>query len=233
VAGAPPRLRLVPVVDGKVVTADPSDPSQPLSVDVPLLTGYNRDEGNGVTVGASSTPEAFERTVRTRFGAFAPRVLALYPHATNAEATASANLLPRDMVTATLGAWAEVRAKNARRPVFVYLFDHVYPGDESAAFRTFHTAEVPYLFGVLDQQSRPFTEVDRRISNRLQAYWLNFMRTGNPNGAGLPAWPDVRRRAGEVMWLGDRDVAQPAASTPARLSLLREIVAARGYAAFV
>jgi para-nitrobenzyl esterase len=232
VAGAPPRPRLGPVVDGKVLPADPNDPTRPLSVNAPFLTGYNRDEGRGVTLGQASTPAAFEQAVRAGFGPFADRVLALYPHATDAEATASAALLPRDMVTTTLAAWAQARARVSGQRLYVYLFEHPYPGPEAAQFGTFHTAEVPYLFGVLDQQGRPFTDDDRRISDRVQAYWLKFMRSGDPNGQGLPAWPAARDGALEVMRLGDRFAAEPAASTPERLTLLREVVAAQGYAAF-
>jgi para-nitrobenzyl esterase len=233
VAGAPPRPRLVPNFDGKVVVGDPNDPTQAIQVNVPFVSGYNRDEGRGVTLGQASTPAAFQQSVRGRFGAFADRVLALYPHAMDAEATASAALLPRDMVTATLGLWNEQRARASGQKVYSYLFEHVYPGPESAMFGTFHTAEVPYLFGVLDQQGRPFGPEDRKVSDQVQAYWLNFMRTGDPNGAGLPAWPEGRGPDALVMGLGDRPGARPAASSPERLSLLREVIAERGYNAFL
>ncbi len=233
VAGAPPRIMLVPVVDGKVVTADPNDPTKPVSVKVPFVTGYMRDEGSGVTVGQSTTPVAFEKAVQARFGAFAERVLALYPHGSPQEATASADLLSRDMVTATLSSWAEARVKTAGQPIYLYSFEHPYPGPEAGVFGSFHTAEVPYLFGVLEQPGRAFTDKDRLISDRMQAYWLGFMRSGRPASQGSPAWPAVREGDALVMRLGDRFSPQPAASSSVRLALLREVVAAQGYQAFL
>ncbi len=220
---------MVPVFDGKVVVGDPNDPTTEPIVKVPQLSGYNRDEGRGVSLGQKSTPAAFEESVRARFGGIADRVLAVYPHANDSEATQSAYLLPRDAATATHAVFGQARTQSAGQPFYPYLFEHVYPGPEAAMFGTFHTAEVPYVFGILDQQGRPFNAEDRRISEEVQAYWLNFMRTGNPNGKGLPTWGASRADALEVMGLGDKASSRPAASSPERATVLREYVKAAGY----
>ena len=49
-----------------------------------------------------------------------------------------------------------------------------------------HGAEVSYVFGRLGAN---YTDVDRELSSAMQQYWTNFAKTGNPNGAGMPAWP--------------------------------------------
>jgi len=231
--GAPPRPRLVPVVDGKVVVSDPNDPRvAPLSK-VPQMSGYNRDEGRGVTLGQSSTPADFMAKVRERYGAFANRILEAYPHATDAEATQSAYLLPRDTTTVTHAVFGQLRSQSSGQPFYPYLFEHVYPGPESAQFGTFHTSEVPYIFGVLDIEGRPFTEEDQRVSRQWQAYVLGFMRTGKPEAADLPPWPASRSESLSIMGLGDQPGERAAASSPEREAILRDYVNATGFTAFL
>src|ERR1019366_5130318 len=57
-----------------------------------------------------------------------------------------------------------------------------------------HSAELRYVFGVFPD---PTPEVDRRVSDVMQAYWTNFAKTGDPNSVCLSAWPkyDAGRRA--------------------------------------
>lgn len=70
-------------------------------------------------------------------------------------------------------------------PSYVYYFSRQLPGDEEGAF---HSAELWYMFGTLRRCWRPLTEEDAQLSERMLAYWTNFMKFGNPNGTGLPEW---------------------------------------------
>jgi carboxylesterase type B len=60
---------------------------------------------------------------------------------------------------------------------------------------------MPYMFGAFDA-ARPYGEEDRAISARMLRYWANFARSGDPNGADLPAWPQSLDSA-VFMELGD------------------------------
>ena len=53
-----------------------------------------------------------------------------------------------------------------------------------------HAADVPYVFGMVDGNG--YEAIDRAMSAVIQTYWTDFAKTGNPNGAGVPAWPVVR-----------------------------------------
>lgn len=82
------------------------------------------------------------------------------------------------------------------RPSYVYYFTRQLPGDEAGAF---HSAELWYMFGTLGRCWRPMTEADRALSGRMLDYWTNFMKSGNPNGAGLPEWRPCRKEDSFVM----------------------------------
>lgn len=223
--GGRPNVPFLPVTDGKVLPADPDDPRAVVASQVPLIIGYTSDE-------ALAPPPAsiadFERHVRTRFGASATRLLALYPHATNAEAAESARVLARDTYMGALVLWLEGRAGAGKPPIFAYRFDQAVPVAKPPSFGAFHTAEVPYLFGAMDTRLRPYGEADRRVSTLLQDYWLNFMRNGDPNASGLPQWSRTPSGGVGVMLLRPEPVYTTAVSTPQRMDALRDYVTAGG-----
>lgn len=70
-------------------------------------------------------------------------------------------------------------------PGYVYHFTHDLPGSEDGCF---HSCELWYTFGTLDRCWRPMGEGDAALSARMLDYWTNFMKTGDPNGPGLPRW---------------------------------------------
>jgi para-nitrobenzyl esterase len=226
-AGGAPRLPFGPVLDGVVLPVDAGRGDAAIVSAVPLLTGYNADEARSMAP-PSVTAVAFVGQVRARYGAFADRLLALYPHADDVEADASAWLLARDRYMVSLVRWSLARTASSPQPIYAYLFDHVLPGPDAARYQSFHTAEVPYVFGVLDQGGRSFGPQDQTVSRLLQGYWLNFMKNGDPNGAGLPAWPRFEAEAGKVMSLGDQPGAVWPASSGERYQALRDYAAAGG-----
>jgi len=73
---------------------------------------------------------------------------------------------------------------------YQYQFNRGIPGHPEIG--AVHASEVAYVFGSLDEQHprRPnYDAADYAISRVMQEYWTNFAKTGNPDGAGLPAWP--------------------------------------------
>jgi para-nitrobenzyl esterase len=212
---------LRPVIDGAVLPADPHVPGARTANDVPLLTGYNADEGGGVAPHAVGLRE-FEPRVRADFGAASARLLALYAHEDDAQADASWRQLDRDATMADVLAWCARRAAEGGAATFAYLFDQVLPGPEEGRFRSFHTAEVPYVFGALDEGVRPYRAEDRRVAALVQGYWLGFIATGRPDRPGQPPWPRCSAHETKVMGLGLTPGMRPAVSSAGRQQALQE-----------
>jgi para-nitrobenzyl esterase len=73
-------------------------------------------------------------------------------------------------------------------PTWQYEFDRAIPPRPKVG----HSSDMPYVFGNLlpdGGQGGAFTATDRQLSDVVQAYWVNFANTGNPNANGLPSWP--------------------------------------------
>jgi para-nitrobenzyl esterase len=222
-----PPLTYVPVLDHHVLIADPDSLAVRPQSTVPLLTGYNADEAE--LLDRQVIPREFAAQVQDRYGSFAAKFLAAYPHATPEDATRSAALMARDRYMASLIFWIEARTRGTVERIYAYLYEHPFPGLGQDQFGTFHTSEVPYVFGVLDQGGRPFSAEDWAVSDQLSSYWLNFMRDGDPNGPGLACWTSSVAGQLVVMGLGDRVGPRSAVSTPARLAVFRAYVAAGGH----
>ena len=199
-----------PAVDGHVLSTDPYTAFLAgHQNDVPLLVGWNTDEGLLFMPRAlpHATTEAFEAAARQLVGTEKlQKFLALYPAATPQQAQQSARMLAGDQVIKLQTRnWAASAVRTGRSPVWVYHFEQVSPYSPVAT----HTTDVPYVFGNLAPRlggpmgpSGPVGEQDRALSEAIQTYWTQFARTGNPNATGLPHWPGYLGAGGQTQRLG-------------------------------
>lgn len=194
--------------------------------DVPILTGYTADEGSAFDADYRLTDAAGIRAaLARRFGEQAAAFALFYPAADAEHAEASARAMVRDGDIAAMLYWARARPKG-RAPVYGYLWTREEPGSKPE-YRAFHSAELVYLFGSFAvTPERPFTERDFAISKTLGDYWANFVKTGDPNGPGLPSWPRID--SGQIMELGERFAARPVFD-PALQAAFDAYVAAGGH----
>jgi para-nitrobenzyl esterase len=90
--------------------------------------------------------------------------------------------------------WAELQTAKGKSPVYMYFFDHTPPGEPN--FGAFHSAEFAYCLHTLKYWDKPFTQTDFDLEETMSQYWVNFAKTGNPNGENLPEWKkfDVEKR---------------------------------------
>lgn len=157
----------------------------------PLLAGWNsREQPASSLVDGEVTPASFESAVRKRFGERAEALLAAVPHATPAEAADAARTLASDIwMGYPTWHWLNLHARHTGAPAYRYYFDQSPPGERDGAP---HASEIPYALGNLDVHDvAEWTDDDRATSRLMTAYFANFIRTGDPNGADLPSWAPI------------------------------------------
>lgn len=154
--------------------------------DVPVLTGNTRDE-SGATYGLNITVAQYLADLNETYsGKWVDEFLALYPAANSSQASISENLQFTDRSMIGTWLWAHLWRTNASSPLWTYLWDHAPPGQDQGAY---HESEINYVLNNLYDTDKPWTSADYEIAATMNAYWVNFIKTGNPNGDGLVQWP--------------------------------------------
>jgi len=184
---AGPPIETTPILDGKLITETAETAykakHQPR---VPLMLGSNSADTAGNRVRARTKDELF-----ARYGQWSADAKAAYdPDGT----TDLATLISRandDFGQAEPARFAADAFAANGSPVFLYRFSYVQTSmREQLRAGAPHGGEIAYVFGTLSggRGGAPTPE-DLEVSRMAQSYWVNFAKTGDPNGAGLPTWP--------------------------------------------
>lgn len=186
----------IPHVDGDVIREDMTTMYRNRRHnDVPLLVGWTAEEGKdlaGEVIGTHSFTAASHRALVTKLLGHAPSdaVMARYPGATDAQALASINQLTNDWWGWRMLHWAALQKTYGKSKTYAYYFAH-RPAEPLTPCNygcgAGHGVEIQYVFDNLGN-ARPWTRQDRQLATRMADTWVQFARTGNPNGKGLPAW---------------------------------------------
>jgi para-nitrobenzyl esterase len=181
-----------PIIDGWVIPTDQYTMYKEKQFnDVPVLIGYNSDEG--ASFSHDRTPRDYITGVHGRYDSFADGLLKAYP-AGETTVPKSARDVSRD---AAFGwhtwAWARLQSQLGTGKVYYYYFDQHPPtpaGSSRPDLGAPHGREVAYVFGHLnDLEHEQPTAADHVISDAMATYWTNFAKYGTPNGKGAPEWP--------------------------------------------
>jgi para-nitrobenzyl esterase len=171
-----------------------------------LLTGWTADEIDQQVESARD----FQKEVATRFKMFDSATFAqYYPAETDSEAAVSEKRFARDLVIGVQNfTWANMVSAQGSR-VYVYRFTRKVPATgEYKKYGAFHTGDVPYAYDNLQFVNRPWEPVDHQLATVMSDYWVNFVKTGNPNGPGLPQWEAYDAQEKMIMNLGERQAGE-------------------------
>jgi para-nitrobenzyl esterase len=205
------RYPFGPVVDGEVIPAQPFDPlafdpsASAISADVPLIIGDMKDEtANFLAVvdpvwDRTLTEAEMTRRVAAIAGDDTGRVIdlynRLYPDRNPAERliaiTTDCNFRIRSL------ALAQRRVALRHGPVWMYSFEWETPV-LGGKLKAPHAMDVPFVFNTLDLTNATGGDPDAQaLSDTMSSIWASFARTGRPDHASIPAWPeyDTDRRA--------------------------------------
>lgn len=167
--------------------------------DVPVITGWNEDEGLGEK---PQTAKQFIASANEKYGPLAVEFLKAFPAETDEIAAESQTKLSNlSMFGIQTYEWMLLQNKTGKADVYVYYFTRNVPfGDGQQDYGAFHSGELGYAYNNLDKSTvRPWTDGDRKLADQMSSYWINFAKTGNPNGEGLPTWDPCKSENGKVL----------------------------------
>jgi para-nitrobenzyl esterase len=186
---------LAPVVDGKVIPANPFDPAATrISENVPVIVGYARTERTVYEIDSADYGKLDEAGLMERsrrlLGDDAPRIVEIYrkqsPKATPYELATNLTTDASAMNSIHL---AERRAALGKAATYHYVFAWETP---VMGLRAPHTVEIPFVFNHIDSCEGMVGKVSpamRKLEAASAGAWAGLARKGNPNHAGLPNWP--------------------------------------------
>lgn len=170
--------------------------------DVALMAGWVT--GDAALMGPIKSAVDFQTWVDATYADKKTEFLKVFPASTDAEAGQSQNKLGNlNFAGFADHFWALKNSSNS----FLYQFGYV-PTDKPGFpnYGAFHTSEVPFALHTLSKWNRPWKDSDYAVEKFMSAYWVNFVKTGNPNGSGLPEWKKYNAESGNIMEFGGQPV---------------------------
>ena len=168
--------------------------------DIPLIAGTNRNEGTMFMAFQPLTERAqFLEMLKGVYGDRAGEVAKLYPSSNADELKVQQDRFMTDTWFLRGTRRMLLGMDKVSSPAFQYFFTRVNP--ENPAWGAHHAAELGYVFNTLRGEN--YDETDDRLAALMIDYWVQFARTGDPNGGGRPAWPEFDGDKQAYLELGD------------------------------
>ena len=183
---------------------------------VPVIIGWNSEESNWKSIlgDAEPTKENYTNAIKKLYPTNTDEILKLYTVNNDSDVIVVATSLASDRTNA-FGSWRWVDLHiKTNSPVYRYFFTKARPGltadinklphkdasDAETSAKNFnglgffqgavHSAEIEYALGNLSSNRvYDWQTSDYMVSAIMQDYFVNFIRSKNPNGIGLPYWP--------------------------------------------
>lgn len=172
-------------VDGYVLPEDPYLSYQKgIHNEEAILHGYNAKESGPFLLFDKTTVKNYEEKIHYYFNEYTDEVLKAYPVTNDEEAAENWAMIYGALFFNYPHYCLNRLAVKNGIPVYEYYF-----AKDNGRLGSWHSGEEIYAYGNIPASSKLFDENDRKLSKQMSSFWLNFAKTGNPNGNGLPDWP--------------------------------------------
>ncbi|MBR6909450.1 MAG: carboxylesterase family protein [Lachnospiraceae bacterium] len=172
-----------------------------------LLNGFNAKEADAFLLNRKADRDNYEELLKPISGAYSGELASIVPWDSvtqgqrfivdaGGEAKGSLNhVYSAAWFTYSHYLWSNYMA-DLGRPVYEYYFTK-----ENKSLSNFHAGEIPYAYGNLWRNKAVYDQEDFDLSKIMQSYWINFAKTGDPNGEGLPTWTQYSKESPLLMEL--------------------------------
>lgn len=186
-----------PVVDGIAITGDQYKLYEAGEYnDVDVIAGYNSDEGSLFV--HQMKLDAYKQAMKAQFGDWVDKAMEAYPATNDREALYAIQDIFRDQAFGYgTWAWCNLQTKTGKGKVYMYYFDQLSQNTLVKNTRgATHVAEMPFIYG---WNWGSMTDTDSHMAQIMSRYWINFIKTGDPNGENLPYWTTYKQGEATVM----------------------------------
>ncbi len=207
-----------PIQDGVIVTQTPQQALESGNyVKVPVMIG-----ANGADIGFPRWHTLDETWAA--FGANADAAKAAYDPSNSGNVMMVGWKIGADLMMIEPARFVAATIANAGLPSYEYRFSYVAESIRKQTPGAFHATEIPFVFDtVKDKYGAALTDADEKAAQQTHAYWVNFAKTGDPNGAGLPNWPKYSAATDGLMDITNNGPVGGADPLKSRLDLAEQL----------
>jgi para-nitrobenzyl esterase len=215
-----------PLIDGRILPErGPEAFAAGRAHHVPYIIGGNSYEGS-----LAAMYRVDPAPLIAGLGANKEAVFRIYGPTVTGDPALLAGTLTGDISFLTPRRAAARLAAASGAPTWVYHFAYVPDAMRGKAPGAGHGTEIPFMMDTAKAGfpgEPPWSDADRKMAHAMHAYWVNFARTGNPNGGGLPNWPQFGPGS-ETLLAFEKDGVRPKSNFNAQLFDLLQPIALGG-----